>query len=204
MLKINMPVPDRSEYPWEEFLRNNFGEDLRYFGDKPITQADIEPKTGAIRDAACPNSYLALFRFLEFLRKRMEQIEVRVPTLEDKLKLFKLLAKQHLDARQVDRKALYQEINNTLMAAYNLVSYRGHLETLFHKLVTRINKSIRDSHECNIMQLFGQATMEKEFAPEYQLLIRKVPELLKIEQKIEAIDRQQRHFHLPGGAVQDR
>lgn len=201
MLKINMPIPEKTEYPWEDFLRNNFGEDLRYFGDKPVTLADIEPKTGTIRDAACPNSYLALFRFLEFLRKRMEQIEVRVPALEDKLKLFKLLAKQHLDARQVDRKALYQEINNTLMAAYNLVSYRGHLETLFHKLTQRINKSIRDSHECNIMQLFGQTTMEKEFSPEYQLLIRKVPELLKIEQKIEAIDRQQRHFHLPGSTT---
>lgn len=190
IMKLTMAIPPEKEYPYEEFLRNNFSPEVRPFL-KPykISSDHFDKKNGGLMDVAKPHTFLALFRFLEFFRSSLEFVEQTMPRLEEKFRFFRLLAKQKMDQDQIDRKKIHQNIHNTFMLSYNMLSHSAHVQNLYRNAVGIINKEIGDMGSFNLRKFHSIRYMEKELHPDYHVLINKVPELLRILTHIDRLQR---------------
>ncbi len=190
IMKLSLPIPPEKEYPYEQFLKNNFSPEVRPFLKPYRFQADhFDKKTGVLMDVAKPHTFLALFRFLEFFRGSLEFIERVLPKLEDKFRFFKLLAKQKMDQDQIDRNKIHQNIHNTFMTSYNMLSHSAHVQNLFKNAVRIINGEINETGGFNLRKFYSIRSMENELHPDYQVLVSKIPELLRILTHIDRLSR---------------
>ena len=187
VFKITMPIP--LEYPWEEFLRSNFGEGLPHVEPFKVVLADLDA-AGQIKDLSRPHTYHGIFRFLEYMRSGMEHVEVAIPAVEERFRFFRLLAKQQMDVNMVDRKALNRNIRDLFTRSHNLVSHRSHAEQLFGMLVRTVNEEIARHKECNLLGMSAVRTLEKQFSPHLGLLLQKAPELFRLRQQLAKLSEQ--------------
>ena len=190
IMKLGLAIPPDKEYPYEEFLKNNFSPELRPFLKPYSFNPDhFDRKSGMLMDVGKPHTYLALFRFMEFFRSSLAYIERVLPKLEDKFRFFKLLAKQKMDQDQIDRKKIHQNIHNTFMLSYNMLSHSAHVQSLFKNTARQINQEVGDFGGCNLRKFYSIRHMEKELHPDYHVLLNKVPELLRILTHIDRLQR---------------
>ena len=186
VMKLRVPIPVPSLFPWEYFLRINFDPALPHIQPYHLDAESFSRTTGELVDTARPRSYFALFRFLEFMRAELQWIEDHIPIIEEKYRHFKFRAKQMLD-RSESREKLDQNIKSTLIYAHNMVSHRAHVQSLYESLVDRINSEIAARHECNLRKIQGSQSMEKTFHPDYGTLMKMVQPVLRARQRLERI-----------------
>ncbi|MCB1316175.1 MAG: hypothetical protein KDK34_16615 [Leptospiraceae bacterium] len=199
ILKLRVPIPVPSLYPWEYFLKLNFNPRLPHLRHLHPYRLTAEHFTinGEVDESHRPRTYLALFQFLEYVREQLEWIEDNIPIVEEKFRHFKFRAKQMLDYQQVDRKQLQQNIQNTLVHAYNVVSQRALLKNIYENLVSRVNSEINARREVNLRKIYGIQTIEKEFSPDYELLLGKVQLILVTRQRLQKILDNWKNIRLP-------
>lgn len=198
VMRLRILIPSPNAYPWEQFLRLNFSPTRPFVRPYVFKPEDFSRDNGQLLDSAKPRTYYALFRFMEFYRAGIEDLEKSVQLAEDKFRYFKFRNKHALDMRQVDRGDLTRRINESLIAAHNIVSHRGHLENLYRSVVRYVNTEIQSRGEFNLRKTHGSLAMESEHYPDYGVLMIKVLEFLRTQRRIHGILDQWKNIRLPG------
>lgn len=198
-LKLRLLIPDDKLYPWEIFLRLNFSKHYNPAVKPFVYNVDDFDANHDLVDNIRPRNFLNIFRFMEALREHLDFIERKIPIIERKFKHFKFRAKQMLDQSQIDRKKMDQDIQNTLIQAYNIVSLRGHLETMCRSSIQYVNEEIGRRHEFNFKRLHGQHTLVQEFHPDYGVLLKRARDILIARKRLEKILDRWKSIKIPGG-----
>lgn len=195
--KLHSRIPAEKEYPWETMLELNFS---RQYNPKikpyQLLMDDFDVNS-EIHDNHKPRSMLDLFRYMEFMREQFEFVENNIPVLEKKFMHFRFRAKQMLENTKVDKKQLQQNIQNTLVEAYNIVSQRGPLKSLYQKATGFINDQISEHGNINLKKMYGLRIMEQEFNPDLKVLSKKSKELLLSKKKLERILDKWQNIRIP-------
>ena len=186
-LKLRLPIPDFKHYPWEIFLKLNFSKQYNPAVEPFHFTAEDFDINNELVDNLRPRNFLNIFRFMEAIRDHLDFIERKIEVIEIKFKHFKFRAKQMLDRNQVDRKKMEQDIQNTLIQAYNTVSLRGHLENMCRTAAHLVNEEVMRRHEFNFKRLYGQHTIMQEFNPDYAVLLKKARDILQARRRLENI-----------------
>lgn len=198
IMKLRLKIPPPAIYPFEYFLKLNFSPDRPWMRAYSFEPDQFSRETGALIDRAKPRTYYALFRFFEWYRENLDYLERSVDLVEEKFRHFKFLAKQQLEQRQVDRKELTRNVQNTLIQAHNTISYRGHLENAYKKALLFINTEVGTKGEFNLRKIYGSQTMEAEMHPDFATLTTKVAPVIQIRNRIQKILENWRSLRVPG------
>ena len=198
IMKLRFKIPPPNIYPWEYFLQLNFSPERPFMRPYAFEPDHFSKDTGHLADRAKPRTYYALFRFLEWYRETLGYLESSVDTVEAKFRHFKFRAKQQLEYRQVDRKELDRNIQQTLIQAHNLISQRGHVENCYKKALLFINTEIGQRGEFNLRKLYGSQTMESDLYPDYNVLTTQVAPILSIQRRIQKILDNWKNIRVPG------
>ena len=195
--KLKFKIPDMQIYPWEVFLELNFSKQYNP-RIKPfkLTMESFD-LNAEIHDNYKPRSILDLFRFMEYLREQLEYVETNIPILEKKFMHFRFRAKQMMDNSNIDKKQVQQNIQNTLVEAYNIVSQRGALQNLYKKAILFINEEITLHQNVNLRRMYGLRIIEQHFNPDLKILSKKSRDLLLVKKKLERILEKWQSIRIP-------
>ena len=202
IMKLRFMIPPPSQYPMDYILELNFSPDNPFVRPYVFEAEHFSKDTGHLTDSSRPRTYYALFRFMEFLREHYNYLERSTELLEVKFRHFRFRAKQRLDISQVDRREMNKNVQNTLIAAHNIISLRGHLESLYKKTLLFINTEIQNRGEFNLRKIYGSQTVESELYPDYGVMMNKVYSVILAKKRLARILDQMKGIRIPGEKVE--